>query len=680
MSEKKKELISLFLIAFGILLGIWFFVPSSRGVVGGAVLGAGEFLFGFVTIFFSLLLIAVGFIILRGETLEHPLSRLAGIFIILIAICGFLDLLYGEDFVPAGRIGDLIGFALPELFGRIGAFIISSVLLLVGVVFAFEIRIKKIFSAVGSLALNVFKFFKREKKPQPIRIKLKKDEEKKIEKAEAPKPKKEKEKKAPQKKEKSEKPSQENGETATEYTLPPTSLLTKSPPSQKEEGNSDVLEKALDSFGIKAKVRDVVVGPGVIRYELEISEGQKISSIHSIASDIAMRLKAESVRILAPIPGKAAVGIEVPRAKREILHLRDLLEAQTFAECQGKLPIVMGKNVIGEEIVGDLSSMPHFLIGGSTGSGKSVFIHTIVLSLLYKFSHQYLRLLLVDPKMVELNVYNGIPHLLAPVRTDVKGTISSLRWVVWEMERRLKLFSKEGVRDISGYHEKGCELPYIVVIIDELADLMAVASKEMELFITRLSQMSRACGIHLVLATQRPSVNVITGVIKANLPARISFKVISKIDSRTILDAQGGESLLGKGDMLYLQPGASYLERIQAPFVSRREVEKVVSFIKEQGHPLEYMDFEEEVKQATLKKPEVSDELFWEAAEFLITQGKASTSLLQRRFHIGYGRAAALIDSLYEMGIVGDNMGPTKGREILIDLESLEKLKEEFNA
>jgi len=659
MSEKKKELISLFLIASGILLGIWIFVPSSRGVVGGAVVGAGEFLFGFVTIFFSVLLIIIGFILLRGETVERPSSRFAGIFILLISVCTFLDLLYGEDFVPAGRVGDLIGFALPELFGRIGAFIINSVLFLIGVVFAFEMRIKKIFSAIFSPALNFFKLFKSKEKPQPIRIKLEREEEKKPVKTE--KTKKEKEKKAPRKKEKPEEFQEDKETPVAEYTLPPTSLLTKSPPSQKEEGNCDVLEKVLDSFGIKAKVRDVVVGPGVIRYELEISEGQKISSIHSIASDIAMRLKAESVRILAPIPGKAAVGIEVPRSKRQILHLRELLETRTFVECQGKLPVVMGKNVIGEEIVGDLSSMPHLLIGGATGSGKSVFIHTMVLSFLYKFSHQYLRLLLIDPKMVELNVYNGIPHLLAPVRTDVRGTISSLRWVVWEMERRLKLFSQERVRDISGYHEKGGDLPYIVVIIDELADLMAVASKEMELFITRLSQMSRACGIHLVLATQRPSVNVITGVIKANLPARISFKVISKIDSRTILDAQGGESLLGKGDMLYLQPGASYLERIQAPFVSRREVEKVVSFIKEQGHPINYMDFEEEIKKTTLRKPEVHDELFWEAAEFLITQGRASTSLLQRRFRIGYGRAAALIDSLYDMGIVGDDMGPTKG-------------------
>ncbi|MBA3065966.1 DNA translocase FtsK, partial [bacterium] len=441
-----------------------------------------------------------------------------------------------------------------------------------------------------------------------------------------------------------------------EYLLPGTNMLIKSPRQEKESPEPKPLEEALSSFGINAEVSDIVIGPGVIRYELSVPAGQKISAIQSLSNDIAMQLRAESIRILAPIPGKAAVGIEVPRAHREKINIRELLESDSFTMTPAKLPVILGKNVVGDSVVADLGTMPHLLIGGATGSGKSVTIHNIILSLLYKYSPHDLKLILIDAKMVELTVYNDIPHLLSRVQTDVHGAVASLKWAVFEMERRLKLFSENGVRDIAGFHEACGSLPYIVIVIDELADLMAVAQKDMELAITRLSQMSRACGIHLVLCTQRPSVNVITGVIKANLPARISLHVLSKIDSRTILDSSGGEALLLHGDMLYLQPGSSFLDRIQAPFVSRGEVQKVIKFIKSQNIEFDYMDLVKEVKKSDFSTGKIKDELFWEAAEFVVSQDKASTSLLQRRYRIGYGRAAGLIDTMYEFGIIGDDL------------------------
>ncbi|MCD6310990.1 MAG: DNA translocase FtsK [Elusimicrobia bacterium] len=467
-----------------------------------------------------------------------------------------------------------------------------------------------------------------------------------------------------------------SGQAFSKYFLPGTNVLLKSPRQEKESPDPKPLEEAFASFGISAEVSDVVIGPGVIRYELSVPPGQKISAIQSLSNDIAMQLCAESIRILAPIPGKAAVGIEVPRQKREKISLRELLESESFAMSSAKLPVVLGKNVVGDSVVADLATMPHLLIGGATGSGKSVTIHNLVLSLLYKYSPHDLKLILIDAKMVELTVYNDIPHLLSRVQTDVHGAVASLKWAVFEMERRLKLFSENGVRDIAGFHETCGNLPYIVIVIDELADLMAVAQKDMELAITRLSQMSRACGIHLVLCTQRPSVNVITGVIKANLPARISLHVLSKIDSRTILDSPGGEALLLHGDMLYLQPGSSFLERIQAPFVSRKEVQKIVKFIKSQNIEFEYMDLVKEVKKSDFSTAKIRDDIFWEAAEFVISQGKASTSLLQRRFRVGYGRAAGLMDTMYELGIVGDELGPTKGKEILCDAETLGRLRD----
>jgi len=684
-ADNRADLTGLFLLASGVLIFLWLYWEPSQGIVGKYVVSALFYLFGWVSAVFAVALALAGILIIARAVIPDLVKKLAGIFIIVCAVSAFLDLSKKvQAILPAGAAGNIFAATFKGLFGNTGAYIIDGVILIMGLLFTFETSVKKIlrflaihFVKLFNALLALTKFLKKRRIPAGEKVKKmppKPQTEDEIRKNEA-------EQSADVRREQispDPKIPQTRPSGVKEYQLPPEDILIKSPRGEKENYDSQSLEKALDSFGIKAKVSEVIIGPCVIRYELSMEAGQKISQVQSLTNDIALQLMAESIRVLAPIPGKAAVGIEVPRKNRAVINLRELLTSDAYVLSPAKLPIALGKNVIGDAIVADLGTMPHLLIGGATGSGKSVVIHNIILSLLYKFAPWDLKLLLIDAKMVELTVYNDIPHLLSRVETNVSGAVASLKWVVFEMERRLKIFSQVGVRDIAGFHETGEMLPYIIVIIDELADLMNVAQRDMELAITRLSQMSRACGIHLILSTQRPSVNVITGVIKANLPARLSLQVISKIDSRTILDSQGGEALLGNGDMLYLQPGSSSLERIQAPFVSRHEVQKIVRFIINQNIEFEYLDLAREVKQRNLSASKITDDIFWDAAEFLISQGKASTSLLQRRFHIGYGRSAALIDTMYELGIIGEDLGPTKGREILLDEESLEKLKAEM--
>ncbi len=674
----KGDIAGIVLVASGILLLLWLTWVPSRGVVGNAVTYTLEYLFGAVSVIFSGILVIVGIFSILKVVIARFWYKLAGIVIIVCMVCSFADITepLGATRI-SGVVGDFLGWAFEELFGRTGGIVIIGVGFVSGILITFETNIIRLlrliflpFVKLGCVIITATKKIFTGRKISEHK-KEKKESHPEVRPVSAPL-------RYPEPEEKETAPAPDESVAAGVYLLPHAEMLLKSPPSQKEDYDTASLEKALLAFGIKVEIVKVITGPCVIRFELALESGQKISGIQSISNDIAMQLRAESVRILAPIPGKAAVGIEVPRSHRAQIFLREIIESDIFGGTSAQLPIILGENVVGDSIVADLSSMPHLLIAGATGSGKSVCIHNIILSLLFKFHPDDLKLLLVDAKMVELTVYNGCPHLLSKVQTDVTGAVSALKWVVFEMERRLKLFSQAGVRDISGFLERGEKLPYIVVIIDELADLMNVAQKDMELVITRLSQMSRAAGIHLILSTQRPSVNVITGVIKANLPARISFKVISKIDSRTILDSQGGETLLGKGDMLYLQPGSSFLERIQSPFVSRKEVKKIADFIKEQNFPYEYLDLAKEVKKRASATTQISDGLFWEAAEFAVSQSRASTSLLQRRFHIGYSRAASLMDTMYEMGIIGDDLGPTKGREILVDPELLEKLKAEL--
>ena len=423
---------------------------------------------------------------------------------------------------------------------------------------------------------------------------------------------------------------------------------------QNETNNSEFLEKILLDFGVNGSIKKVSHGPVVTLNEFEPAAGVKVSKIINLSDDIARNTSSESARI-ATIPGSNTVGIELPNNSRENVYLSEILNDVDFKKKDIKLPIALGKNISGRPIVGDLFSMPHLLIAGTTGSGKSVCINTIILSLLYRHTPDKCKFILIDPKMLELSTYEGIPHLLCPVITEAKKAASVLGWVVKEMESRYRLMTKEGVRNIDGYNVKHkLPMPYIVVVVDEMSDLMLVAGKEIENYIQKLSQMARAAGIHIIMATQRPSVDVITGTIKANFPTRISFQVTSKIDSRTILGEQGAEQLLGKGDMLYMS-SANRIVRIHAPFVSDNEIEKINNFLRSQAEP-DYVDeilnFVDEKEIGDRANQGDKDELYQQALEIIRSEGKASTSFLQRKLQIGYNRAARIIDMMEADGIV----------------------------
>ena len=463
------------------------------------------------------------------------------------------------------------------------------------------------------------------------------------------------------------------------YHFPSLDILAKGKGSQNngEEvaHNAMMLENVLSNFGITAKVVNATQGPTVTRYEIEPAPGVKVSRIVNLTDDIALNLAAQHIRMEAPIPGKSAIGIEVPNKTTEAVHLRDVLDCSDFKDARGGIPVGLGKDIAGKPVITDLAKMPHLLVAGTTGSGKSVCVNTLISSILFSRKPEEVKLLLIDPKMVELSIYNGIPHLMAPVVTDMKKAAAVLRWAVREMEARYKAFAASGKRDIKSYNEAHpkAAMPLIVLIIDELADLMMTAPDDIEESISRLAQMARAAGIHMVLATQRPSVNVITGSIKANVPSRISFAVGSQIDSRTILDMAGAEKLLGKGDMLFAPIGANKPIRVQGAFISDNEVEKLVEFVKAQREP-EYdntvtQEAEKEAEKESAEDNDVyRDELLERAVNLVMESGQASVSMLQRRFRIGYTRAARLVDTMEDLKIVGPSMG-SKAREILMSPE-----------
>ena len=478
------------------------------------------------------------------------------------------------------------------------------------------------------------------------------------------------------------------------YVFPPKNLLNKA--ENNEEGISDEelhetarkLQETLAAFGVNVKVTDVSCGPSVTRYELQPEQGVKVSKITALTDDIKLNLAAADIRIEAPIPGKAAVGIEVPNKKNLIVYFRDLIENKAFDEHQSKLVFAVGKDIGGQTMISDIAKMPHLLIAGATGSGKSVCINTLIMSILYKARPNEVKLIMVDPKVVELSVYNGIPHLLLPVVTDAKKAAAALNWAVVEMKRRYDLFAEMGVREIKGFNKKVGKdspdwMPQIVIIVDELADLMMVSSKEVEDAICRLAQLARAAGIHLVIATQRPSVNVITGLIKANVPSRIAFAVSSQVDSRTILDGAGAEKLLGKGDMLFFPSGYPKPVRVQGAFISDNEVSDVVEFIKENNDPAHRAaDITEQVNAVTQAEntkennsqsveDDIYDEYFDEAGRLVINKDKASIGMFQRVYRIGFNRAARIMDQLAEAGVVSEEDG-TKARKILMSSEEFE--------
>jgi DNA segregation ATPase FtsK/SpoIIIE, S-DNA-T family len=618
-----------------------------------------------------------------------------------------------------GMVGAFLFAASYQLFDELGTKWICFVLFLIGIVF---LTGKSLRETLGKVAMLLFSFLKqqwlafiadmKQLKPQKKTRKRRKptpapsprsdsiDEEQAVQEGEVFSPPIISDFTAARSSETEHEPPEESGENGeeespplafsemenTDYQLPPLELLhlPKQTGQVKDHANiyanARKLEKTFQSFGVKAKVTQVHLGPAVTKYEVYPDAGVKVSKIVSLSDDLALALAAKDIRIEAPIPGKSAIGIEVPNEEIATVSLREVLEAIDHYKQEAKLLIPLGRDISGEVVAAELNKMPHLLIAGATGSGKSVCINGIVVSLLMRTKPHEVKLMMIDPKMVELSVYNGIPHLLTPVVTDPKKASQALKKVVQEMERRYELFSHTGTRNIEGYNEhiqrhnqaateKQPLLPYIVVIIDELADLMMVASSDVEDSITRLAQMARAAGIHLIIATQRPSVDVITGVIKANIPSRIAFSVSSQTDSRTILDMGGAEKLLGRGDMLFLPMGSSKPVRVQGAFVSDQEVEEVVEFVISQQKAQYY---EEMMVSEESDDTSFDDELYEEAVRLVVEMQSASVSMLQRRFRIGYNRAARLIDAMEARGVVGPYEG-SKPRAVLLSKEDIKK-------
>ncbi|SCG83392.1 DNA translocase ftsK [Proteiniborus sp. DW1] len=478
-------------------------------------------------------------------------------------------------------------------------------------------------------------------------------------------------------------PEGQKNESYDDYKLPSTEILREVKSNSKNVEKKEVLNNAnklietLHNFGIEAKILQVSIGPSITRYEIQPAPGVKVSKIVSLTNDIALSLASSDIRMEAPIPGKSAIGIEVPNKNKVGVGLKEILESNEYKEIDTLIPFALGKDISGKPIVTNIEKMPHLLIAGATGSGKSVCINTLIASILYKARPDQVKLMLIDPKVVELSVYNGIPHLLIPVVTDPKKAAFSLNWAVQEMTRRYNLFAKNSVRDLDSYNNKAAnnlemeKLPKLVIIIDELADLMMVSASEVEDYICRLAQMARAAGIHLIVATQRPSVDIITGTIKANIPSRISFAVSSQADSRTILDMGGAEKLLGKGDMLFYPVGESKPLRIQGAFIGEEEINKLVEYLQSQCSANYEEKVVEEISNNLKQTTDDSDELLPNAIDIVIDEGQASISLLQRRLKIGYARAARIIDEMEERGIVGGYEG-SKPRKVLITRDEYE--------
>jgi len=667
-------------------------VTNAIGIIGSYLSDALLKLLGICAYLFPLFLFAYAAYFALGGEAVHPLLKKVGGLLLVVSLATLLGLqgdsvmLFGESVPSGGMLGKLFGLLLVGSVSITGATIITTTSLVISLILLTPFSLINAFTLLRKAATGLADQVAllraisrgraekaREARERPIQPK----EPPKI--VEAPS---HREREPKEKKERPPKPTQaafefmDDGKGA--YKLPSTDLLDIVPPPLKRVTERDILaqsellaQKLLD-FDIQGRVTQVHPGPVVTMFEFEPAPGVKVSRIVGLSDDLALSLKAASVRIVSPLPGKAAVGIEVPNNTRETVYFRQIAESNEYQAAKSKLKVPMGKDIFGAPVVSSIEKMPHLLVAGATGSGKSVAINAFILALLYNARPNEVKLVLVDPKMLELSLYNDIPHLLTPVVTQPKRAAETLRALVAEMERRYRALAQKGSKNIDSYNKAVPEadrLPYIVIIIDELADLMMTVQREVEDSIMRLAQMARAAGIHLIVATQRPSVDVITGLIKANLPTRISFQVSSKTDSRTILDANGAENLLGMGDMLFQPPGTAHLIRVHGCFVSEAEIKRVVEFVKKQGAPnYEFLAQRvKEVAEAEVAAVEDSerDEFYQRAVELVQMNGQASTSFLQRRLRVGYNRAARMIEMMEEDGIVGPADG-AKPRQVLV--------------
>ena len=715
MKEKRiNEIKGIILVAVGciVLASLISFVPndlsfytshpnlSPRNLIGrfGAYLAwVMIFLFGrWTSYIIPLFLLWLGIKLFRDQDPYLRPARIIGLLLLLLSLSSFIGLLSLKNesvsFYRAGFLGFMICKSLIKGIGELGSYILFITLILVALTLVAEILISTfLLNAINKAkaVLNPFFKIKRKEELQVNRIMAKergfqeyelKNKTVRDELSAEEEPGKTVSAVKPKVKIKTDTPVSSESRIKPrlvkigDYHLPPLDLLDSPPPLEarqiKEDltNNARILEETLDDFGITVKVTDIERGPIITRYELEPAPGVKLNRIVSLSDDIALAMKAQSVRIVAPIPGKARVGVEVPNIQSTLVYVKEVVASKEFQESESKLTIALGKDIAGMPVVSHLDNMPHLLIAGTTGSGKTVCVNAVILSLLMKSTPNELKFVMIDPKMVELAPFNGLPHLLCPVVTESKKAANVLNWVVNEMEHRYRLLAEAGARNILAYNEKQEDfIPYIVVIIDEFADLMVVARDQVESAVTRLAQLSRAVGIHLVLATQRPSVDVITGVIKANMPARISFKVASKVDSRTVLDMNGADKLLGKGDLLFLKPQDAKLTRAQGSLVDDKEIERVVDFIKSQAEPVYDEDILKDQQKFSKSNGE-KDELYDEAVRVIIESNQASVSILQRRMRLGYTRAARIIDMMEQEGIVGPFEG-SKPRKILVDRE-----------
>ncbi|MBC1515166.1 DNA translocase FtsK [Listeria immobilis] len=736
-SKKKKsaslrsEIVGVILVAFGIV-GI-----LQLGFIGRVFFALSEMWVGLLSyVLLAGFVILGGYLVIKRQRPRFFSKRLVGIYLIILGFLTYIHMYFivhtlGADssvllgtwklllenlfnpnqvgFVGAGMLGAAITSVTYFLVDRLGTNIIAVLLIVYGFSLVSGISIRQFFAKIADFVRYLFSKGKaatekgKEVKAKRDQKKAEKAAEDEIE-AEVVEIEPEKEEKLPpiisnfsSKVELVKDPPEEREETDTKdpdlvlfeqesfeneiYQLPPVDILAPAKVTDQSKEydqikvNAKKLEDTFSSFGVKAKITQVHLGPAVTKYEVQPSVGVKVSKIVSLSDDIALALAAKDIRIEAPIPGKSAIGIEVANQNVAMVSLREVLENNPKNNPEEKLQIALGRDISGEAMMASLDKMPHLLVAGATGSGKSVCINGIITSILLRAKPHEVKMMMIDPKMVELNVYNGIPHLLAPVVTNPKKAAQALQKVVAEMERRYDLFSHTGTRNMQGYNdhvkkhnelneEKQAELPFIVVIVDELADLMMVASNDVEDAITRLAQMARAAGIHLIIATQRPSVDVITGVIKANIPSRIAFAVSSSIDSRTILDMGGAEKLLGRGDMLLLPVGSSKPTRIQGAFLSDAEVEDVVNYVISQ----QKAQYNEEMIPDDIPEVEgeATDELYHEAVELVVEMQTASVSMLQRKFRIGYNRAARLIDEMEQRGVVGPHEG-SKPRRVNVE-------------